>query len=161
MSKHISNKQYEDALNNNNNRAIIEHACKTFIGIIPDDELQHCKLIALWESLQRYRPEKGKKFTSFLYQKVRWECYKALKQINKEKRYVSIIEDVVGKDSDENFDEWLELLPDKESKKLIEQRFLQKMTLKEIGKYHGYSYETARKRINKIINYIHAICTKS
>ena len=79
----IGNKEFDEASKDRNNINILNKACSRYVKSIPADELERCKLIALWEALKAFDPEKGGKFTSFLYKRADWECKKQLYSINK------------------------------------------------------------------------------
>jgi RNA polymerase sigma factor (sigma-70 family) len=147
MVKVITNEEFEQALKNSDNVSIMNSAVSGFRKSIDRDELYRCKLIALWETMQTWKPD-GRKFTSFLYQKVRWECLKVIYHKKREKG-VSLVFDVAKKDNDD-ISEIIEILP-KEFRELVVKRFLHGMTLSEIGTYHKICTETVRRRINKAL----------
>ena len=148
----VSNKEYEKALNNKDNTMIMHRACSCFLHVLDEDELYRCKLIALWEALQAWKPDRGSKFTAFLYQRVVWECLKSIKAMNKNRDVqVEYIDRAVLPDT--SMDEVLEILPD-DLKNVVEKRYLHNMTLREIGDEYGYSYETARKKLKKAFQHM-------
>ena len=145
MAKIISNEEFEKALNNAHNKSIMECAASNFYSSLHSDEIYRCKLVALWETLQSWRPN-GKKFTSFLYQKVRWECLKIIYKQKKDKKCVLMANIEKGYEKNENINEMVECLSP-ELRELVEKRFVQKMTLTEIASQHKMCPETVRKRI--------------
>lgn len=147
MSKVIPDEEFEEALNNIDNRLIMEKAVSSFHKAIGYDELYRCKLIALWKALQKWQPE-GRKFTSFLYQKVYWECLKVLKQ-QKKTHYLPIIIDEPEHISS-NFEELIEILP-YDMRDIIIKRFVYKMTLREISQFYGSCHETIRRKIRRAL----------
>jgi len=149
MKNNVSNTEYEKALTNIDNKITMDKACARFRGSLDIDELHRCKLIALWNALQTWRTG-GQKFTSFLYHRVRWECIKAVKQgkntvkIDVKNRSVSpnpVVRDLMN-----------ELPPD--LKDVVEKRYFYNMTLREIGEEYNYSYETARRNINRALKHM-------
>ena len=57
MNKVIENKDFESALANLDNKLIMDKACASFRNIIERDELYRCKLVALWEAMQKWNPQ--------------------------------------------------------------------------------------------------------
>lgn len=148
----ISDEAYEEALSNNDNLMIMHSAGSCFLNILDDDEIHRCKLMALWEALKAWNPDKGRKFTAFLYQRVCWEC---LKSIHYQKRYqttsIGYLEQEAS--SDMPVYELLDSLPP-DLRNMVEKRYIYRMTLREIGDEYGYCYETIRKRLKKASNCI-------
>ncbi len=151
----ITESEFEDALENIDNIRIINSACKKYRNIIPTEDLQRCKLISLWEAMKAFDPNGGKKFTSFLYTRVDWECKKQVADIIKHKTRHTQVNDeifpIIGKIDGKVFNEidikdTIKLLPD-EFQKVIHQRFFEKLTMEEIARSNNYSRETARRHI--------------
>ena len=147
MSKVIDDIEFEEALKNMDNKLIMEKAVSSFRRTIESDELHRCKLIALWEAMQKWNPE-GRKFTSFLYQKVRWECLKVVQQKKKHPCY-PLIRDEAGYPTSD-FNELIEILPD-DMQDVLVKRYVYQMTLREISQYYGSCHETVRRKINKAL----------
>ena len=127
------------------------------MNIIPTDELQRCKLISLWEALKAFDPEGGKKFTSFLYTRVDWECKKEVSNIIKHNsRHAQVGDETLpllgktesGTKSSNEIDikDTINVLPD-HFQKVLYQRFFERLTMEEIAKNNNYSRETARRHI--------------
>ena len=148
----ITDKVYEEALGNNDNVLIMHKASARFLRQLTKDEIYCCKLMALWQTLRLWKPDKGKKFTSFLYNKVFFECLKLVIKNNKHKFIQSeYIEKVVSPKPTpyEIFDGIPQDIQD-----LLEKRYIYGMTLREIGNEYGYCYETIRKRLKKAHKYM-------
>ena len=144
----IGDEEFDVAWKDTNNIKIINKVCSKYSKIIPRDELDRCKLIALWEALKAYDPEKGQKFTSFLYNRIDWECKKQLYDINKrnrQKKYNAALH--FSEDANEiEINDVIEKLHPRLSK-VIYQRFFERLTMEEIAKENDYSRETARRYI--------------
>ena len=156
----ITDSDFEKSLKNLDNVRIMGKVCSKYRFIIPADELDRCKLIALWEALKSFDPEGGRKFTSFLYNRITWECQKQLAEINKHRKNISFdceygdlfiaIGDVRSKvEIQELFDQL-----DSPFGKVLYQRFFEQLTMEEIGERNNYSRETARRYILKAIEKI-------
>ena len=144
----IGDEEFDLAWNDINNVKILNKVCSKYSRIIPKDELDRCKLIALWEALKAYDPEKGQKFTSFLYKRADWECKKQLYAINKHSKSVEY-QEYYGLCNDVELAEIKDLLQKLHPRlrTVIKQRFFDNLTMEEIGKKNNYSRETARRYI--------------
>ena len=152
----VTNEELQKALKNEDNINVMNKICMRYIGTIPYEELERCKLISVWQAIERYDPSKGNcKFTSFLCNRVFWECQKQLYEIKKTRKIPKndmascLIAEICGYESRFDSIEMTEALDtlDKESKDIIFKRFYESKTTKEIGKENGYGRETARRRI--------------
>ena len=154
--KKATNEELQEALKNRDNINVMNKICRKYRDIIPYEELERCKLISVWQAVEHYDPTKGNcKFTSFLCNRLFWECQKQLYEINKAKRIPKSdgASALIGEIS-EHYDkvekiEVLELLDklDEESRDILFKRFYESKTAKEIGHDNGYGRETARRRI--------------
>ena len=148
MINEISNEVYETALKNMDNKLIMDAACSSFKKSIDKDELHRCKLIALWEAMIHWNPE-GRKFTSFLYQKVRWECLKVVKK-QKFHKGVALKTDVKSHYHTTYMGEIIESLPS-DLQDILVKRYTHGMTLREISLIYGFCHETIRRKIHRAI----------
>lgn len=142
----VDNKTYEEALNNRDNQMIMHSAGARFIRSLDEDEIHRCKLMALWKALQKWRRDRGNKFTNFLYQQVRWECLKSVKQQSKFDIQVEWVDQEVLPDTP--LQEIFDCLP-LELRNIVEKRYVYNMTLREIGDECGCCYETVRKKLHE------------
>ena len=148
MTKKISNSDFERALNDKNNVLIMEKAILPFRSSLTHDEMIECKLISLWEAMKSWKREKRGKFTTFLYQKVRWQCIKIV-QGNNKCRYLPL---TIEKQSLSNVNiyEVIEKLPHN-LKDILIKRYIYGMTLREISQIYCCCHETVRRKIHKAI----------
>jgi DNA-directed RNA polymerase specialized sigma24 family protein len=147
MTRIITNDEFNQEWSNINNRLIMEKACSRFKASINKDELHECKLFALWDAMKYWRP-KGKKFTSFLYQKTVWECLKTIKKKTKDNHVNLCIDKAYT--CPLNVSEILEKLPN-ELKDILVKRYIHRMTLREISIIYQCCHETIRRKIIKAI----------
>ena len=154
--KKASDEELEVALKNRDNINVMNKMCMKYKGIIPYEELERCKLISVWQAVEHYDPSKGNcKFTSFLCNRLFWECQKQLYEINKDKRIPkhegasALIAEISEYNDKTEKMEVLELLDklDEQSRDILFKRFYESKTAKEIGHDNGYGRETARRRI--------------
>ena len=152
----VTDEELQKALKNEDNINVMNKICMKYTGIIPYEELERCKLISVWQAVERYDPSKGNcKFTSFLCNRLFWECQKQLYEIKKSRKIPKsdaascLIAEICGYETQFDAIEIAEALEglDKESKDIIFKRFYESKTTKEIGKENGYGRETARRRI--------------
>lgn len=165
----IDNSTFNKAYENLDNLKIMSSAIASSgtTCILTIEELESCKLIALWKSLQTWSEVRfpNVKFTTFLFKHVRWQCYFqahiATRYHRQHKPLIDYLEYVTEKPIKQNMtledklaiDEALNQMSSK-TLDIIEQRFYQQMTLKEIGKANGYSYETARTHVDNAVKSI-------
>tara|TARA_R100000808_G_scaffold5713_1_gene17169 strand:+ start:12598 stop:13098 length:501 start_codon:yes stop_codon:yes gene_type:complete len=160
--KEINNEDFLEALKDINNLKIMNKVCSFYQNILSQDELHRCKLLALWKAMCKFDPSCGKKFTSYLYNSVKWECQKELYCVNKYRRGSSYSDSLF-----ECFDRYdtdiidaIEKLPNKLSK-VIKQKFFDSMTMEEIGLKNHYSRETARRNVKRGLEKLKEICKSS
>lgn len=148
----VTNKQYETAYRNPEYIKIMNKASACYFQTIPIDELHRCKLMALWEALERYREDAGKKFTSYLYDIVTYHCWK---WVNNPENKISmrLEEDPEIEDFTQKLEiaDALSTLPSP-VKEILYARYYEKKKLREIADTHGFSIDTVRRRIKSGIN---------
>ena len=152
--KQVTEEEFQDANSNLDNVRIMNKVCSRYRNTIPADEIERCKLIALWEAMKAFDPNGGRKFTSFLYNRIDWECKKQIQQIKRARRKIAFsiegpLEDcksITQYDSIAIKDAIDNLGP--KYKKVLYQRFFERMTMQEIADTNSYSRETARRYIN-------------
>lgn len=149
----VSDELYSEEWNKEENRKTMNSASMKYRGNIPDDELQRCQMIALWHSLINFK-EGIASFTTYLYKCVDTQCrryltnnYRYYKHLQPHSLYQMIQGD---NESDIEVRDAINVLP-KHLKKVIVQRFYDKMTLEEIARANDYSHETARRRVKKAL----------
>ena len=117
---------------------------------IDPDQIDSIKLITLWECAKKYRPDRGTKFTSFLYQNLVFAFKDELKK-NIREYPTDLMEINVSTRSSSGADIF-DGIP-KEYASLLEQKYVYNMTMNEIGKKNGYSRETARRKVAKAVKF--------
>ena len=143
----ITNEEFKLALSSKN-KSIMNLASLPYLRFLSKEELEGCKLIGLWLALQHYDSAKSK-FTTYLYNRVKWQCQDALKEVHSDVTTSGNLDCLVdGKFLEDTIEELIQPV-DNESQKVISQRFREKMTLEQIGKANKYSRTTAQKRIQK------------
>ena len=153
----VTDQEFETALEDSNNRRIMNKVSSRYINSIRYDELESEKLVVLWECLKTYDPTRKKKFTSFLYQKLDWRYKKIIRE---KKRKTLILHDNLDTkntsdyvDPEQKIQNYTDGLPHHLTKVIV-QYYLYNMTIEEIGNQTHFSRETARRPIKKAVGQI-------
>lgn len=148
----ISNEEFDIAYNNTDNIKIMNKASLSYSKNLKS-RLKECKMLALWEALRDYKDDRGMKFTTFLFYKVRRVCYDAhYSKAEKVNEFTSIEDSFSGCTTDSTFIQDIMMsLSDKDGK-LISDRFIHRKTLREIGKEHNVSPEMTSQRIDAVLS---------
>jgi RNA polymerase sigma factor (sigma-70 family) len=119
---------------------------------IDADEITSLQMDILWECIKKYDPERGSKFTSYLYQQLSFALRSKAKKKKREFASEAIQENTPcnKSQSDMNCYDILDGLP-LDVSHIIKQRFVKNMTMNEIGTENGYSRETARRKLIKAV----------
>lgn len=153
--KEISNKDYNEAFNNLDNKNIINSVLSKYRGRLDEDTLKMCGLNALWRCLQFHDTNYKTKFTSSLWRFTNWECRKELQTLARSKYRPTDLFDVP-----ENEEDCLDVFNDigtilnEEYSKIVKLRFIEGLTLQEIGTHFGYSKEAARQKLKFALSQI-------
>jgi len=116
---------------------------------IDSDDLSSISYETLWNCINKFDINRGAKFTSYLYQQLNYAFKNQLKRDNKNRSHATDnIEKSFSEDVRLEVMDIINSMPD-DLGKVLQQRFIDNMTIQEIGKHNGYSRETARRRIKK------------
>lgn len=151
----VSNKEFEIALKNKDNINIMNSASTKYQSILENDILQSCKLIGLWKAmLFNAKQHITSKFTTLLYNYVSWECQQEIRRNRKySSRYVDYQDDYIDSKHYNTIDiiDILDGLKPQEQE-LLTKRYIENMTLVEIGQALGISKDTVRTKIIDILD---------
>lgn len=140
----------EEALENEEFAKIINRASSKYRKYIDEHELKSLQMEVLWKCLNKYNPEHKMKFVTYLYTQI---GYAIKNLIKKNKRVDRTYDFDIDKTCHDNKEVQVILGSLKEAdRKILEQRFFSRMTVKEIGDANGYSKETARRKIQQALN---------
>tara|TARA_R100000008_G_C3528043_1_gene137666 strand:- start:75 stop:557 length:483 start_codon:yes stop_codon:yes gene_type:complete len=151
----------EKLLQDSNIVNIMNAVANRYSKSIDRDEIESIKMTTLWKCIDKYDPNRGAKFTSYLYQQLSF----AFKNELKKKKHMLYLDNLqldfirsnsTYRDSSREFTDAITGLPDEVSK-ILKQRFIGNMTMVEIANANGYSRETARRRLKTAIK----LCKKS
>lgn len=127
---------------------ITKKASEKFRRLLNKEEIYTCILNAIWKASNKYNPQKGSKFTTYLYQGVVIECLTQIK-FNKQKRYSKEIHENYAT-VDRNYTDLIdEILTRCDDPQIILDKFIHNKTIKEIAVEYKICNETARLRIKK------------
>lgn len=151
-------KNIENYLKNMDIVRIMNKVSSSYVKNIDHDEIESIKMDTLWYCINKYDPEKGTKFTTYLYQQLSFAFRSKVKKkkTNKEFSSSNLLSFCLGASacektqSDMNCYDILEGLP-ADISGIIKQRFINNMTMNEIGTENGYSRETARRKLIKAV----------
>lgn len=162
MSK-ISNEEMIKAIDNDEYQKIMSKASQKFAKILNRDELESCKMTALWKALENYdgsrtnSKNKKSKFTSYLYRGVELECKTAVKFVLAGRRNESILHDNIGVES--NSIEAFELkdeISKTEYGEILEDVYYNGLNTKELSKKFGVSKQIIAIRKKRALNFLKA-----
>ena len=152
MSNCIDDK-IQVALKDENIVKIMNQASKRFRNQLDADSIRTCQLNALWKTFVNYNPEKGAKFTTYLYKGVFIECMKEIKFSNKNKSFGMLHHNISSKTDPFFSIDLMDEFKNAEDRDLIEDR-LSNMTIAEISEKRGKNRESIRRKIHKLADNI-------
>ena len=142
-------KTIEECLNDTSVKSIIRTVEGRFKNSIDPDDLSSVSHETLWRCITKFDASRNAKFTSYLYQQLNFAFKNQLKKDSKNKSYpTDNIERSFTDDVRLETMDMLNSMPD-DLGTVLRQRFIDNMTIQEIGDTNGYSRETARRRIKK------------
>jgi RNA polymerase sigma factor (sigma-70 family) len=158
LKKQISNEEFNIAYRNQDNINIIRKVSGRYIKLLDQDTIKSCGLTALWRALSSYDPSYKQKFTSSLWRFTDWECKRALKEFSakKNRQHLSLDDNIEIIDTNAACDveyirEGISLLAAPE-RELINEYYIERRSMEEIGQRQGYSKEAIRQRLKKALH---------
>lgn len=156
----VSNKNFEEAINNEYYKKIMNKVCKENLkGICTKDELKSIMMNTLFSCLKKFDKQKNVKFSSYLYRSIQNNSRRIYKNKAKSFKDVSLIDNFHSKLIVDNkaFDEARDILMSVKDKDpvlhdILIKKFYYRMTNKEIGESNGYGKEAARKKLKKALD---------
>lgn len=151
MNNDCINTKIEKALKDINITNIMNKASKRFSNQLDSDTIYTCQLNALWKSFVNFKPEKGTKFTTYLYNGVFIECIKEVKFNKKSIVNRKMHNNIPSIDYTYLMVEILDELSTEEERDLIVDKF-SNMTIDEMAKKRNSNRETTRKKLNRVLD---------
>lgn len=142
-------KTIEECLNDTSIKSIIRTVECRYKSSIDIDDISSISHETLWRCINKFDASRNAKFTSYLYQQLNFAFKNQLKKDSKNKSYsTDSIEKSFSEDVRLEAMDMLNSMPE-DLGTVLRQRFIDNMTIQEIGTTNGYSRETARRRIKK------------
>lgn len=144
------NSKIELALKDDNILKIMNKASKRFRNQLDNDAIHTCQINALWKTFLHYDPNKGAKFTTYLYNGVFIECMKEIKFNQKSNKFGGKLHDNISSNKDYFLliDILDELKDDTEKSMFIDR--LSNMTIAEMSQKYNTNRESTRRKMHKI-----------
>jgi DNA-directed RNA polymerase specialized sigma24 family protein len=146
----ITDFEYEEALNDPDNIAVMNSACVCYQRL-GQDTLENCRLHGLYRCLETHDDTLGSKFTSSLFQHVIWQCQQA---VNEQQRMITGFELTIDPQVRDNsmasvmVDDCLSVLSDRDAE-MVRDRYLYSMTLGELAEKYDCSRMGAKFIVEK------------
>ncbi len=148
------NTKIEEALKDINIVKIMNKASKRFKNQLDSDTIKTCQLNALWKTFVNHDPEKGAKFTTYLYNGVFIECMKEIKFSQKSLRNSGKLHDNIPTNKNQFLIvDLLDELNDDEEREIFMDR-LSNMTIAEMAEKYGKNRESTRRKMHKVFKKI-------
>lgn len=145
----VTDASLREALKNRDYIKIMAKAGNKFLPLLSVEEIETCKMNALWKALLAYDKDKiGKnkvksKFTSFLYRGVILECKTQAKFVNRGRKNVERISDNLGYiDTTIEFSDMFEEVDQVEDSDILYDYFLENMTIEQISQERDISKQS-------------------
>jgi RNA polymerase sigma factor (sigma-70 family) len=141
------NKTIEECLEDNSIKSIIRVVEGRYKNSIDPDDLSSVSHETLWKCINKFDESRNAKFTSYLYQQLNYGFKNQLNKNSKNKSFCT--ENIESSFSCEANIEAMDIIRSmpQDLGTVLRQRFIDNMTIQEIGDANGYSRETARRRI--------------
>lgn len=150
------NDKFASKWNDSNVSNIMNKVANRYRRNIDVDEIESIKMNTLWKCIEKHDENKSK-FTSFLYSQLSFALKNKVKKKKLEYNSPSIEKEDFKAVVSMEYTDIVSGLPE-ETREILNQRFYQNLTMKEIGKINGYSRETARRRLKNAINLCKGAC---
>jgi len=148
------NNKIEEALKDTNIVKIMNKASKRFKNQLDTDTIKTCHLNALWKTFVNHDPQKGAKFTTYLYNGVFIECMKEIKFNQKSLRNTGKLHDNISSSRNQFLIiDLLDELQDDEEKEIFMDR-LANMTIAEMAEKYDKNRESTRRKMHKVFKKI-------
>lgn len=157
---------FNEQISNIDNKKILNKVAKTWRKVLSDDEINSCKMISVMNAIRYYDPDRKRKrkFTSYLFNFMNWECQKQVKDKNSKIQTKSMDNFDISGSGYSTLDslgirDCIDKL-DKQEQSLIYFRYFDNMTYREISKEMKCSIETARKKVNMALSNLRTLMEK-
>lgn len=147
------NTKIENALKDLNIVKIMNKASKRFKNQLDKDTIKTCQLNALWKTFVNHDPQKGAKFTTYLYNGVFIECMKEIKFHQKSARNTGKLHDNIKENKNQYLaTDIMDELNEEERQIFVDR--LSNMTIAEMAAKYGKNRESTRRKMHKVLEKI-------
>lgn len=147
------NNKIENALKDLNIVKIMNKASKRFKNQLDKDTIKTCQLNALWKTFLNHDPQKGAKFTTYLYNGVFIECMKEIKFHQKSARNTGKLHDNIKENKNQYLaTDIMDELNEEEREIFLDR--LSNMTIAEMAAKYGKNRESTRRKMHKVLEKI-------
>ena len=153
------NDDFNTELAKRKNKTAMSAAARSFSSCLAPDELEQCKLLGLWKTINNFDRRFGNRFTSLLYTNVRFECINQVKR-NKPRAQSLFDESHEAPTKEFHFYEIVDGLSDAH-KELLHQRYIQNCTLQEMAHRHNCSISCVRRKVKAAEKRVYELWTLS
>lgn len=169
MSQTVSDQEFTRAWNNSDYQNVMRHVTSRFQRTLDEDERTSISMQALWEALKGHVEGLGQKFTTSLYFFTKSRCLDACRSKKKglgRLTRVAVSEQLVAREETEDRDGLEQIrsyfgLLGSLDRNLLRLYFLEGKSYGEVGEACGMGGESARRRINKCVRYLSAVCEEA
>ena len=126
-------------------KVLLDNTASKYKNMVSPDEIENCKLHAVYKTLLNFNENKKAKFSTFLCNNMRWEIFSVIrKDVGYYKKHKN---QRVERSYEYDFDTrdiFLDIEKD-ETRQIVFDRLIGNMSYHDIGKKHNVCKETARK----------------
>jgi hypothetical protein len=151
----VSNEAYEQAWSDAHNRRIIASVSRPYRDRLPPEEITFRGQIALFKCMKKHEECRGNKFSTSLHRYVSWELEKGLRDYAREtNRHPPLpsVEDFMLVAPNNGLSVEVRdclMKMSNEYRLVLEQTYMEGMSLREIEVKNGYSRQTAYRILNQ------------
>lgn len=127
---------------------IAKSASSRFSSTLSKDEIYTCVLNAIWKASERHDPERGTKFTTYLYNGIIMECLTQQK-FNKNKSVAKLHDNIPEYINRAEIIDLMDEIQNCDNPSIIIDYYFNNKSIKEIAQEQGVSGETIRLKLKK------------
>lgn len=144
---------FEEEKVKQDNINIINNVISKYRVFLNREDIDYIRDYALWRAISNYDTKSSMKFSTYLYNNVRWECLKYIRDLKGPNiKYLNSTHNPSYKMNTKYTNLMIDMK--ESSKNLLIDRYIGNMTVEEIGKKYNFPRETIRLKLLKIIEKI-------
>ena len=169
MNRYVSDLEFEHAWANPEYQAVIKKVIGYFNGL-PTHVRAMCAMTGLWSALREHQAGYSTKFTTSVWNHVKWACLTEAKRIRRKKEKEEKIRRSLPvyavqhksnwtEDDTEHLKQRMHLLPEK-YQDVLNMKYIQGLTIKEMSEITGFSVGKLHSTIKKGLSTLKEILMK-